>query len=179
MTVLSSLRIRSICSSCPRCSMVRSDLDCSRTAAAILGQRRSPPQHRPPTAQMLRVVPFALAAAVPLEPTPSSSAMLMGLSLLHARRQSVPCAQKPAYARGRQRIRASSAGAGRRYLPQRQRYSAREVNIRYGSLVPRVTRSSTITPRYPWCRPIRTGSLPLARQAALIPASSPWAAASS
>mmetsp|Transcript_18050 Transcript_18050/g.58423 ORF Transcript_18050/g.58423 Transcript_18050/m.58423 type:complete len:216 (-) Transcript_18050:1038-1685(-) len=57
-----------------------------------------------------------------------------------------------------------------------RRYSARELNMRYGSEVPRLTRSSTSTPRYDSARPVTSGS---PGAAALAPASRPCAAASS
>mmetsp|Transcript_29212 Transcript_29212/g.91473 ORF Transcript_29212/g.91473 Transcript_29212/m.91473 type:complete len:226 (+) Transcript_29212:310-987(+) len=59
------------------------------------------------------------------------------------------------------------------------RHSAREVNMRYGSVVPRVTRSSTSTPMYPWCRPTVSGGPRLHESAAFAPATRPRAAASS
>ena len=62
---------------------------------------------------------------------------------------------------------------------RRSRYSAREVNIRYGSCAPLVTRSSISTPMYASDLPRMTGSAPTTLRAALIPATIPWAAASS
>ncbi len=59
------------------------------------------------------------------------------------------------------------------------RCSARDVSMRYGSSTPRVTRSSISTPMYDVSRPSRSGASPCARRAALMPAISPCAAASS
>ena len=61
----------------------------------------------------------------------------------------------------------------------RMRYSARDVNMRYGSSVPLVTRSSIRTPMYAWLRLNVMGSLFHVERAALMPAMSPWHAASS
>mmetsp|Transcript_21826 Transcript_21826/g.54095 ORF Transcript_21826/g.54095 Transcript_21826/m.54095 type:complete len:252 (+) Transcript_21826:274-1029(+) len=66
------------------------------------------------------------------------------------------------------------------------RYSARDVNIRYGSEVPLVTKSSTNTPMYPSSLPTIKGfgvdnpaEIAEAVRPALAPATMPWAAASS
>ena len=59
------------------------------------------------------------------------------------------------------------------------RYSARLVNMRYGSVVPCVTRSSTSTPRYASSRRGDHAARSCTKRAALTPASSPCAAASS
>mmetsp|Transcript_44080 Transcript_44080/g.60214 ORF Transcript_44080/g.60214 Transcript_44080/m.60214 type:complete len:247 (-) Transcript_44080:331-1071(-) len=58
-------------------------------------------------------------------------------------------------------------------------YSAREVNMRYGSLVPFVTRSSMSTPMYPSERCITSFSRPCEDRPAFAPAMTPCAAASS
>ena len=60
-----------------------------------------------------------------------------------------------------------------------RRYSEREVIMRYGSFVPRVTRSSISVPMYPSARSSTSGSSPLSLRAALMPATRPCAAASS
>ena len=57
------------------------------------------------------------------------------------------CALRERRRRSRSRC-PSRSGAGRHCRPASvSRYSAREVNIRYGSVTPRVTRSSIMTPR--------------------------------
>ena len=58
-------------------------------------------------------------------------------------------------------------------------YSALEVIILYGSLVPFVTISSIKTPIYPWVLSKITGFFPFIFNALLIPAIKPWHAASS
>mmetsp|Transcript_50405 Transcript_50405/g.151815 ORF Transcript_50405/g.151815 Transcript_50405/m.151815 type:complete len:203 (+) Transcript_50405:935-1543(+) len=80
------------------------------------------------------------------------------------------------------RVRRKSALSARREM----RYSAREVNIRYGSFVPRVTRSSMRTPMYPSSLPKTKGDAgesprraANAARPAFAPAITPWAAASS
>ena len=60
-----------------------------------------------------------------------------------------------------------------------KRYSALDVNIRYGSVTPFVTKSSIKTPRYASSLFNTICSFPLTKQLAFIPAISPWAAASS
>ena len=62
---------------------------------------------------------------------------------------------------------------------RRSRYSARLVNMRYGSVTPLVTKSSTRTPRYAWSRLGSQGAAPRTCRAAFSPAYSPCAAASS
>ena len=51
--------------------------------------------------------------------------------------------------------------------------------MRYGSLVPRVTRSSISAPMYASLRRSTNGSRPLSFSAAFTPAMKPWTAASS
>ncbi|MPN59277.1 hypothetical protein SDC9_206998 [bioreactor metagenome] len=60
-----------------------------------------------------------------------------------------------------------------------KRYSARLVNMRYGSWVPMVTRSSMRTPVYASLRLSTKGFSPLSFWDALMPAIKPWHAASS
>ena len=87
----------------------------------------------------------------------------------------------PTGRRPRDPRRGRSASAARSALSIRSssRCSARDVNIRYGSRHPRVTRSSTRMPMYASSRRRTMGASRRTAFAALMPAMSPWAAASS